>query len=61
MESAIGEGSGFEEHLKQVPDTWGRGGYQESVGVTLAVTHSIKNMEPEEATSYSQAGTPVEQ
>ena len=34
---------------------------QESVRVTLAVTHSTGDMEPEEATSYSQAGTPVEQ
>jgi hypothetical protein len=29
-------------------------------GGTLAVTHSIGDMEPEEATSFSQAGTPVE-
>ena len=29
-------------------------------GVTSAVTHSIGDMEPEEATSCSQAGTPVE-
>jgi molybdopterin synthase catalytic subunit len=35
---------------------------QEWMGVTLAVTHSIGDMEPEEATSYSsQARTPVEQ
>jgi hypothetical protein len=33
---------------------------QESVRVTLAVTHSTGDVEPEEATSYSQAGTPVE-
>ena len=31
------------------------------MGVTLAVTHSIGDMEPEEATLYSRAGTPVEQ
>ena len=42
-------------------DTWDKGGAQESMGVTLAVTHSIGDMEPEEATSCSQAGTPVEQ
>jgi len=29
--------------------------------VTLAVTHNIGDMEPEEATSCSQAETPVEQ
>jgi hypothetical protein len=32
---------------------------QESMGVILAVTHSIGDMEPEKAISYSQAGTPV--
>jgi hypothetical protein len=30
------------------------------VGVTLAVTHYIGDMEPEEAIFCSQAGTPVE-
>ena len=29
------------------------------MGATLAVTHYIGDMEPEEATSCSQAGTPV--
>jgi hypothetical protein len=33
---------------------------QESMGVILAVIHSIGDMGPEEATSCSQAGTPVE-
>jgi hypothetical protein len=37
------------------------GGTQESMVVNLAVTHGIEDMEPEEATSCSQAGTPVEQ
>ena len=41
-------------------ETWDKGGTQESMGVTLAVTHSIGDMEPEEATSFSQAATPVE-
>ena len=36
-------------------DTWDRGGSQESMGVTLAETHSSGNIEPEEAISYSQA------
>jgi hypothetical protein len=58
MESAIGEGSGFEEHLKQVPDTWSRGGYQESV--ILAETHSSGDIELEN-TYCSQAETSVEQ
>jgi hypothetical protein len=33
---------------------------QESIGVTLAVTHYIGDMEPEESTSFSQTGIPVE-
>ena len=37
-----------------------KGGAQESVEVILAVTHSIGDMEPEEATSCIQRGTPVE-
>jgi hypothetical protein len=47
-------------HLKDVPKTWDRGGAQESMVVTLAVTHSIGDMKPEKATSCSQSGTPVE-
>jgi hypothetical protein len=31
------------------------------MGVTLAVTHNTGDMEPEEATSCSQAETPMEQ
>jgi hypothetical protein len=34
-----------------------RGGTQESVGVALAVTHSVGNMEPGEAASCGQAGS----
>jgi hypothetical protein len=30
------------------------------MGMTLAVTHSIEDIEPDKATSYSQAGNPVE-
>ena len=33
---------------------------EELMGVTLAVTHYTGDMEPEEATSCSQAETPVE-
>ena len=47
--------------LQDKTESWDKGGTQESMGVTLAVTHSIGDMEPEEATSCSQAGTPVEQ
>ena len=42
-------------------ETWDKRGTQETMGVILAVTHYIGDMEPEEATSCSQAGTPVEQ
>ena len=32
-------------HLQDVTETWVKGGAQESMGVTLAVTHSIGNKE----------------
>ena len=48
-------------HLQEETKTWDKGGAQESMGVSLAVTHSIWDMEPEEATSCNQAGTPMEQ
>ena len=41
-------------------ETWDKEGIQESMGVTGAVTHSIGDMESEEAISCSQAGTPEE-
>ena len=41
-------------------ETWDKGGTQESMGVTLAVTDYIRDMEPEETTSCRQAQTPVE-
>ena len=47
-------------HLQDETETWDKGGVQESVGVTLAVTHHIGDMEPKKAISCSQAGgTPV--
>jgi hypothetical protein len=39
---------------------WDKGGAQETAGVILAVSYYIGDMEPEEATSCSQTGTPVE-
>jgi hypothetical protein len=42
-------------------ETWDKGGTQDSVRVTLAVTHYTGDMEPEKGTSCSQAATPVEQ
>jgi hypothetical protein len=44
-------------HLKDVTETWDRGGTQESMVVTLAMTHSIGDTELKETTSCSQAGT----
>jgi hypothetical protein len=35
-------------------------GLQESMWMILSVTYYIADVEPEEATSCSQAGTPVE-
>ena len=48
-------------HLQDVPQTWDGEGSHESIGVPLTETHSSEDMEPEEATSCSKAGTPVEQ
>ena len=47
-------------HLKDVTEAGDRGEAQESVGVTLAETHSSEDMETEEATFCSQAGSIVE-
>ena len=47
--------------LQDETETWDKGGAQESMGCDLAVTHYTGDMEPEEATSCSQAGAPVEQ
>ena len=43
-----------------MPETWNGGGSQESMGVILAETHNSGDMEPKEAISCSQAGTPLE-
>jgi hypothetical protein len=47
-------------HLEDKTETWDREDARESIGVTLDEIHSSGGMEPEEATSCSQAGTPVE-
>lgn len=46
--------------LQDKTETWDKRGIQESMGVTLTVTHYTGDMEPKEATSCNQAGTPVE-
>jgi len=43
-----------------VTEIWDKRGAYESMGVTLIVPHNTGNVEPEEATSCNQAGTPVE-
>ena len=47
-------------HIQDMTETCDEGGTQESMWMTLAVTHRIGDMEPEEATSCSQAETSVE-
>ena len=47
--------------LEDRPETWDRGVFQESMGMTLAETHSSGDVEAKEATSSSQAGTPLEE
>ena len=47
-------------HLQDETETWHKEGAQGSMGVMLAVTHYIRDMEREEATSCILAGTPVE-
>ena len=41
-------------------ETHSNGNPQESMGVTLSVTQNTEEMESKKATSYSQAGTPME-
>ena len=57
------DGKGWEGgwYLEDMLETWEGGGSQESMEIILAETHSSGDMEPEEATSQSQAGTPLEQ
>ena len=47
-------------HLQDETETWDKGGTEESMEVTLAMTTYSGDMEPEEATFCSQTGTPVE-
>jgi hypothetical protein len=51
-------GSG--EYLEAMTETHSNGNPQESMGVTLSVTQNTEEMESKKATSYSQAGTPME-
>ena len=43
-------------HLQEETETWDKEGAQESMGVTLAVTHYIGDIKLEDATSCSQSG-----
>ena len=45
---------GMREHLQEETDVWDRGGVQESMGVSLAVTHSTGDMELAEAASWQE-------
>ena len=53
---AIDEGR-CRQHLQEEMETWGRGEAQESMRVTLAVTHSNGDMESRDAASYGRTGT----
>ena len=44
--------------LQDETEPWEKGGTQELMGVILAVTHYIRDIEPEEATSCSQGRIP---
>ena len=41
----------WEGHLQDETETWDKGGTQESIGLTLAMTHYTGDMEPEVAAS----------
>jgi hypothetical protein len=43
-------GVGRWEHLQDVTEAWNKEDAQNSMGVTLAETHNIEDMEPKEAT-----------
>ena len=45
--------------LQDKTESWDKGGAQESMGVTLAVTHNTEDMEPGEVVSCGQAGIPT--
>ena len=53
-------GVGSWGHLQSETETWDKGGATESIEVSLIMTHYVEDMVPERATTYSQAGTPVE-
>jgi hypothetical protein len=42
-------GRGGRGHLQDETETWDKGGTQESMGVTLTVTHNVGGLEHEEA------------
>lgn len=46
-------GCGGGRSLKDVPEMWDSGGYQEVVGVTLSETHNRRDMDYEKITFYS--------
>ena len=50
-------GGGGAWRLEDKLETWDNRGAQESLWVTLHVTNYFEDMEPEDATSCSQAGT----
>ena len=51
---------GGREHLQELSKSWDKRGTLESLRVSLAVTHSIGDKEPDAANFCSHSGTPVE-
>ena len=48
-----------QNYLQDETESWDKGGTQESMELTFAGPHYIGDMEPKEATSCIQTGTPV--
>lgn len=48
-------------YLQDKTENWNKGGVQQLMGLSSAMTHRTGDMECQEATSYSQAGSPTEQ
>ena len=61
MEICNWQGWEGRDHLQEETETWDKGGAQESMEVSLAVTYSFGDMEPKEAISCFQARNPMEQ
>jgi hypothetical protein len=48
-------------HVQEKTENWDKGRTQEVIGVNVTVTHWLRDMEPEEVTSWGQTETPLRQ